>query len=179
MTGYGNTARILHWITVLLVLSTIPAGAIMVQEGLDRPTQDRLFIYHKNVGVIILLLLLIRIAWRAMNPPPPLPDSVPALQQRVAHWTHMGLYAMLLFMPITGYIRVTTGGFPIEMLDWMGIPPLFPRMESVESIAKSLHYYGRYVLVVLILMHVGGALYHGIVLRDGVFRRMWPPFAAR
>ncbi len=179
MTGYGTTARILHWITVLLVLSTIPVATIMVQEGLDRPTQDILFIYHKNVGVILFLLIALRIGWRLLNPPPPLPHSVPPLQQRVARLTHIALYGMVLFMTVTGYIRVTTGGFPIEMLDLLGVPPLFPTMESVETIAKTLHFYGRYVLIVLILLHVSGALYHGVIRRDGVFRRMWPPIAPR
>jgi cytochrome b561 len=179
MPGYGSTARLMHWITVLLVLSTIPAGTIMVQEDITRSLQDRLFIYHKNIGLIILLLVLIRLVWRALNPPPPLPDSVPVLQQRVATATHWALYAMLIFMPVTGYVRVVTGGFPIEMLDWLGVPPLLSRNETVENIAMSLHYYGRYVLIVLILMHVGGALYHGLIRRDGVFGRMWPPLARR
>ena len=172
--GYGTTARLFHWITFLLVLGMIPAGAIMVQEGLARQTQDMLFIFHKNTGVILLVLVAARLGWRALNPPPPPPADLPGWQEAVSRWVHRGLYAMLLFMAITGFVRVSTGGFPIEMLDTLGVPRL-PRNEGIANIAQTLHFYGKFVLVGLILAHVGGALFHLIIRRDGVFARMWPP----
>lgn len=174
-TRYTATARLLHWIVALMVLATIPIGTVMIQEGLARSTQDTLFILHKNGGVIILLLVLARIAWRAAHPPPPLPASVPAWQQAISRLVHVGLYAMLVFMAVTGYTRVAAGGFPIEMLDALGVPRLAPRSDSLAETAKALHHNGRLVLVALVLMHVGAALYHAILLRDGVFSRMWPP----
>ena len=178
MAGYGTTARLMHWITVLLVAGMIPAGLIMTREGLARPTQDALFIFHKNVGVILLVLVLLRLLWRVLNPPPPLPATVPGWQQRVSGAVHAGLYAMLLFMAVTGFVRVSAGGFPIEMLDWLGVPRL-PRMEGLAELAKSAHFYGKFVLMALIVAHVAGALQHAIVKRDGVFSRMWPPVARR
>ena len=173
--GYTTTARLLHWIIALMVLSTIPIGTIMLREGIDRSTQDTLFILHKNGGVIILILVLARIAWRVANPSPPLPDTVPPIQRLASRTVHLGLYAMLIFMAVTGYTRVAAGGFPIEMLDALGLPRLAPRSDSLAETAQTLHHYGRYVLVALILVHVGAALYHALVMRDGVFRRMWPP----
>ena len=88
---------------------------------------------------------------------------------------HVGLYATLLVMAISGYVRVTTGGFPIEMLEALGVPPLLPRNEQVAKVAETVHATTILVLLVLIAMHVGAAAYHGIVRRDGVFSRMWPP----
>lgn len=176
MQGYGTTARLMHWATVLMVLGMLPAGAIMVQQGLDRGLQDTLFIFHKNVGVLVLVLVLARLIWRALNPAPAMPDSVPALQRRVAAVTHGLLYFMLLFMAVTGYVRVVAGGFPIEMLDRIGAPRLAPRSDALAENAKTAHFYGRFVLVAAIAAHVGGAIYHG-VRRDGVFGRMWPPVA--
>jgi len=173
--GYTTTARLLHWIVGLMVLATIPIGTVMVREGIERSTQDTLFILHKNGGVIILLLVLARIGWRIANPPPPLPASVPPSQRLAAHVVHLALYAMLIFMAVTGYTRVAAGGFPIEMLDALGVPRLAPRSDSLAETAQTLHHYGRYVLFVLILMHVGAALFHAVALRDGVFSRMWPP----
>jgi cytochrome b561 len=176
MQGYGTTARILHWATVLLVVATIPAGLIMTQEGLARPTQDMLFIFHKNVGVILLALVLLRLVWRALNPAPPLPATVPDWQRMMSLWVHRGLYLMLAFMAVTGYLRVTLGGFPIEMLDAIGAPRP-PRNDAAASLAQSAHFLGKFVLMTLILLHVAGALFHGLVKRDGVFGRMWPPIA--
>lgn len=179
MQGYGTTARLFHWISAILILSTIPVGAIMVREGLSRPVQDTLFIFHKNVGVILLVLVLLRLAWRAFNPPPPRPAGVMAgWQETLSSWVHRGLYAMLLFMAITGYVRVSAGGFPIEMLDWLGVPRL-PRNIPLADFASMLHFYGKFVLVALVVLHVAGALHHAVLKRDGVFSRMWPPVAPR
>lgn len=174
--GYGVVARVFHWLTVVLVLIMIPAGTIMIQE-IPRPTQDALFILHKGLGPFVLLVVLLRLAWRFASPPPPLPQEMPKLQRLAAGTVHAGLYAVLIVMAVSGYVRVTTGGFPIESLRALGIPPLLPKNESVAEVAKAIHATARYVLIALILLHVAAAAYHGIIRRDGVFSRMWPPFS--
>jgi cytochrome b561 len=172
--AYRAPARALHWITAFLVILTIPAGQIMVREGLPRSVQDPLFIFHKNVGVVILLLVIARLFYRWCHPAPPLPSSVPPLQARVAKTTHWMLYLLLIIQAVSGYVRVKAGGFPIEFLDWLGAPSLVPRSERLTDIAMTVHSWNRIILVFLIAIHVGAALLHGIVLRDGVFQRMWP-----
>lgn len=171
---YGSVARLFHWITALLVFGMIPLGLVMTGE-LPRATQDFLFILHKGFGSILLVIILARIGWRAFNPPPPLPASVPPLQRQIAYGTHIALYAALLIMAVSGYVRVTTGGFPIEFLDAVGIPPLLPEMEGVSKIASGVHAATKVVLIGLVAAHTGAAAYHGLVRKDGVFSRMWPP----
>ena len=177
-SGYGATARVFHWLTFLVVLGMIPAGVVMVQEGIDRSLQDRLFIFHKNFGVFLLALVLVRLAWRVMVPPPPLPAAVPEWQRSISAWVHRLLYTMLIFMAVTGYLRVTLGGFPIETLDAIGMPRP-PRNDAMAALAQRAHFLGKFVLMGLILMHVGASLWHAIVKRDGVFSRMWPPLGGR
>ena len=160
----------------MLILPTIPAGMIMVQPGLDRSLQNALFLYHKNVGVLLLLLVALRIVWRLRNPAPTLPGHMPAWQVRIAHLTHLALYALLVILPVAGYIRVRAGGFPIETLDALGLPRLVPRSDALAETAKSVHYVAGLAIAAVLAMHVGAALMHGIVRRDGVFSRMWPPF---
>ncbi len=172
--GFRTPARIFHWATVVLVLLMIPAGLVMVQDGLDRSVQNALFIFHKNVGVVVLLLVLARLAYRLAVPPPPLPDSLPAWQHRVSGLTHGLLYALLIAMPIAGYVRVRAGGFPIEALDALGVPTLVPRSESLAELAKMLHWLGGFALAALIALHVAAALFHATVKQDGVFSRIWP-----
>jgi cytochrome b561 len=171
---YRPAARAMHWLSALLVLTTIPAGVIMLQEGLSRPMQNSLFMYHKNIGVFILLLVLARLAYRVANPPPPLPASVSAGQARIAGLVHGLLYLFLIIMAVSGYVRVVAGGFPLEVWDAMGVPRLLEKSETLAAQAKAIHATARYALVVLILMHVGAALYHGLVRKDGVLARMWP-----
>lgn len=176
--GYGPTARLFHWITALLLLGMIPAGMIMVREGLDRGLQDTLFIFHKNVGVLVLVVVLARLAWRAMTPPPPLPAGTPEWQDTAAVWVHRLLYALVIFMAVTGYLRVTLGGFPIETLDALGVPRP-PRNDAVAAMAQRAHFLGKFLLMGLIAVHVAASLWHAIVKRDGVFTRMWPPLPRR
>ena len=171
---YKPAARYLHWLTALLIIATFPVGLTMVQEGLARGTQDALFIFHKNVGVIILLLVLARLAYRAANPAPPLPDSVPGWQQRIAHLTHWLLYGLVIVMAVSGYTRVKAAGFPLEGLDALGFPSLVPKSEALAKTAQNIHWTARFALLALILLHVGAALQHALVKRDGVFGRMWP-----
>jgi cytochrome b561 len=177
--GYRTPARLLHWTVALLVLLMIPAGVTMIQEGIGRSLQNTLFIFHKNMGVVVLVLVLLRLIYRRLNPPPPLPDAVPPAQARIAAATHAALYALLVIVPLAGYIRVRAGGFPIEALDAMGLPTLVPRSDALAEIAKNVHWAGGLALAGIVALHVGAALFHGIIRRDGIFSRMWPPVRRR
>lgn len=171
---FSATTRFLHWLVAIMVLATMPIGVIMLLDGLERTTRDLLFILHKNGGVILFLLVVLRIIWRGVSPAPALPASVPAWQVRAANLAQWSLYALLLLMAVSGYIRVRAGGFPIEMLDALGVPPFVPRSESLAQTAQAIHGNARYLLAALIVIHVIAAISH-LVRRDGVFSRIWPP----
>lgn len=172
IVAYKPLHRGFHWLVALLLIATIPAGTIMAGEEVSRPVQDALFIFHKNIGVVILLLMIARLAYRLVYPPPPLPDSVPRWQVAVAHATHWLLYLLVCVMAVSGYIRVVAGGFPLEVFDALGVPRLAPRSDALAETAKSVHFYVRFALIALIVLHVGAALFHGLVKRDGVFSSM-------
>jgi cytochrome b561 len=73
-------------------------------------------------------------------------------QRRIARLSHATLYTLLIFMPLTGFVRVQAGGFPIEGLDALGFPPIVPRSDALAGFASTLHFYGRIVLVAVILL---------------------------
>lgn len=173
---YSAPARLLHWTMAGLVLATIPAGLVMVQPGLDRALQNSLFIFHKNIGVLLILLVVLRLLVRLRNSPPPLPASLSPFQARAAGASHLALYVLLILVPVAGYVRVRAGGFPIESLDALGLPGLLPRSDALAELAKMIHYGASLTLAALICLHVAAACHHGIVKRDGVFSRIWPPF---
>ena len=172
--SYKAGAKWLHWTMALLILAMIPGGFLMIQEGISRPLQNTLFIFHKNVGVLLLILIVIRLIYRARNAPPPEPDHLAPWQVKIAGLTHGLLYTLLFIMPLAGYVRVRAGGFPIAALDAMGVPALVPKSESLAAFAKSIHFYGAWAIAILVAMHIGAALQHGLIKRDGVFSRMWP-----
>ncbi|SEN51130.1 cytochrome b561 [Pseudorhodobacter antarcticus] len=178
-TGYSTTARLFHWGMAALILVTIPVGLLMVQSGIGRSLQNALFLYHKNVGVLLLGLIMARLVWRVLNPAPPLPAGLPAWQAKLSRVTHGLLYALLLVVPLSGYIRVRAGGFPIESLDAFGVPSLVQKSEQLAALAKSVHYYSGMMIAALLVLHIGAALYHRFAKQDGVFARMWPPFGGK
>lgn len=175
---YALLTRALHWIVAVLVIATIAIGTAMLVEGLARPTQDTLFILHKNGGVVILVLVLVRIIWRIVRPAPPFPPTMPAWQAFVARAVHWLLYTLLLVMAVSGYVRVRAGGFPIEMLDAIGMPVLMPRSDALAETAKAIHANARLLLIGLIVLHVAAGLRH-LMRGDGIFGRIWPPVGGR
>lgn len=175
--GYDRMSRILHWLTALIVLAMIPAGLIMTNVD-DRAVQDPLFIFHKNAGALLLVLIAIRLVWRATHKAPPLPDSLPRAQKFAARATHVALYLLLIVMAVSGYVRVRAGGFPVELLDAIGVPNFIPRDDALAATAKSIHARAKFGIGIFIALHVGAAAYHGLVRRDGVVSRMWPPTAS-
>jgi len=178
-TGYGTVSRIFHWVTALLVLLMIPVGIAMTSAGFS-DVGDQLYIFHKGTGSVLLVLVTLRVLWRLMRPaPPPLPPHVPAVQRRIAGATHALLYLLLVVMTVSGYLRVTLGGFPIELLDRFGIPPLVERNEALADRMSVVHKFSAYTLAALVAAHVGAAVHHALIARDGVMSRIWPPIRPR
>jgi cytochrome b561 len=174
--GHGIVARLFHWVTAMLVLGTIPVGIAMVSEGFEG-IGDALYIVHKNVGVIVMAILVLRLLWKLATPAPPaLPESVPPLQRRLAESTHLFLYVLLGIMTATGYLRVVSGDFPIELLDALGVPPLLSGQPDLSRTLSVIHKFTAYVLVATLAVHTAAAAHHALILRDGVFSRMWPPW---
>lgn len=166
---YTRTAKTFHWTLALLVILMLAAGLVMVRdvpEGLG----DVLFAFHKNMGLIVLVLMLVRLVYRLFHPAPPLPPFVPRWQAGIAVLTHWLLYATVIVMGTSGYIRVTAGGYPLELADALGLPRV-AKNEALGDRAEAIHAATHYVLIALVLLHVAAALRHAL-RRDGVFRRM-------
>ena len=172
--GYAVRQRAIHWIMVLLILPMVVAGFVMTQQGLPRAVQNSLFIFHKNIGTLLLVLAVLRLIIRLRNAAPPLPQHLPGWQRRAAAASHGLLYVLICVMPLSGYIRVRAGGFPIEALDRLGVPSLVPRSDTLAQLAKTVHEYGGYALAAVLGLHIAAAFYHALVLRDGTFARIWP-----
>ena len=123
--GYTLTARVLHWVTAVIVIGMIPAGVYMTNAP-PGPTQDLLFHLHRSLGVLLLPIMIIRLVYRLAHPPPPLPDVVPAIQRSVAHIVHWALYALLIVQPIVGWIATSAYRAPILVFWLFELPPVWP-----------------------------------------------------
>lgn len=171
---FGTPARLLHWSIAVLVAVQIPAGIAMTSEPLAAYA-DPLFVLHKGLGVVLLVLVFARVAWRVMHPPPPFPDHMPERERRIAHWTHVAIYALLVTMVVSGYVRTVGDDYPIELLDALGVPTLLPTMPQVAAVMLVVHQFAVFGLVGLVAVHVGAVLQHHLIEGDGTLDRMWPP----
>lgn len=171
---YGTVARLFHWLVALLVVLQILAGVAMTSEPLAG-VADPLFIYHKGMGVVLLVLVAARALWRATHRPPPFPAYMSRLEQRIAGRTHIAIYALLVVMTVSGYVRTVGDGFPIELLEALGVRPLLPPMPRTASAMLVVHQLTVLGLVALVAAHVAMVLRHQLVERNPVLSRMWPP----
>jgi len=174
--GWGRASRLFHWLVALLVFATIAIGAAMTSVGFES-VRSSLYVGHKAIGVALLLLIPLRAAWRILHPAPALPESIPQAEQRLASATHAGLYLLLFGMAVSGYLRTVGGGYPIEVLDAIGVPPLVGEFPIWADRLSVLHGFGAYLLIALIAAHISVVGYHALFGERRILSRMWPPFA--
>jgi len=173
VSRYAAPSRWLHWLTVLLLLVIIPIGIwIHYFEPADEAFKMRLYNVHESLGVLVFVLVLLRIVNRHLNPPPPLPSDIPALMRFAAHATHIGLYALLILMPVTGFLATNAWGFPLSWFGVLPIPSPLGKDEAIAKVLSFLHWCGAIAIVLLILGHLGGVVHHTFIRRDGLLRRM-------
>ena len=176
---YSNVTVAFHWITVALVLFQAYLG---FRFGLSKPgpARDDVFIWHKTMGVIILLLTLARLFYRWRNPPPPFPPELPTWERIAAVWNHRLFYILLIAMPIVGLVAVSgyANGPTTPLLGGIEIPVIPGVSRDTGEVAGEMHEIAALLLVALILMHAGAALKHQFVDRWRGSARM-PPFSSQ
>lgn len=170
---YTLPAQGLHWLIALLIFGLFPLGLYM--HGLPLSVlKIELYAWHKWFGITVLLLVLLRLLWRATHRPPPLPVSVPRWQQGVADWMHGVLYALILFIPITGWALSSAAGVPVVWWGVWKLPSLLPASPPLAHLLALVHATLNYTLAGLVGLHAVAALKHQFIDRDGVLSRMLP-----
>lgn len=174
MTSAGGTftlpARVLHWLMAFLIVAMLFIGVGMVASVSAR--HEWLLAIHKPLGIAILLLAIVRLAVRLRHPPPPLPEDLPALQKLAALASHWLLYALMLAMPLIGWAMLSAGGYPVMLGASLRLPPIFPTSAVAFAVLRHLHGWLALLLLLTFLAHMGAALYHGLIRRDGVLASM-------
>jgi cytochrome b561 len=176
---FDQISIFLHWLTALLIV--VQFVSIWAREAMDHQSDlaAALLTLHRSMGLSTWIVVVARLCWRRYFAYlPPFPQNMPGFQQIIAKANEYGLYILLLAMPITGLMRVLLRGQPFELLVWQ-IPALLEPDPAVRSLFVQAHAIGAKALMVLIAMHVGAAMFHRLVLRDGVLQRMLPRMSVR
>jgi cytochrome b561 len=170
---WGSLSQLLHWLIVVLIAAQV-ALALTAKELPRGPMVRTLVGYHKSVGITILALAVIRLAWRWMNPVPALPDTIEAHEKALARLTHGALYVILFAMPLSGWIGSSAHGFPVKWFNLFTVPALTGKDLPLSSIMSEVHYVLAISLGLIVLLHIAAALKHHFVLKDDTLRRMLP-----
>lgn len=170
--SWGWPARSLHWLIALLLFVQI--GLAFTMEEVPKHLEDYYLGLHASVGASILALMLVRIAWRLVNQAPAQPAGTPRWQESLAHLVHLGLYLVTIATTIAGWMLMGSerDPLPVKVFGLFPLPQLVEPNSPYHDLLGEAHETLAFTLIVLIIVHVAAALYHHMVLRDDVMRRM-------
>jgi cytochrome b561 len=166
----------LHWITAALILVNLLLGVSMVQLPIS-PRKLNWYLWHKSIGATVFVLTSLRLAWRAWRPHPA-PVPMPPWQQRAARVSHASLYALMLLIPLSGWLYSSATGVQVLYLGLVPLPNLLPKDRTLAAVLRVVHVSLNVLLVTVVAIHVAAALKHHFVDRDGVLARMLPVLRA-
>lgn len=168
--SYGRTAVLLHWAIALLIVIGFTVGLTMVDLPLS-PQKAKVFAYHKWIGITVLGLALVRVAWRATHAgPPELP--MPGWQRLAARATHVLLYVLMLAIPLAGWMYTSAAGFPVVYLKLVQLPDLVSKDKELAVLLKLVHKVLAWSLSGVVALHLAAALKHHFIDRDATLKRM-------
>jgi cytochrome b561 len=183
---YTAVAIILHWVIAAGILALAVMGLVMVHAKLDPMRLFQFYQLHKSTGITVLLAAVLRLGWRMAHRPPPLPDSMPAIERTAAAGGHLLLYLFLFALPLTGWALVSSSVFNIPTVLYGIVPwpdlPVFSTVADkapVEAAFKLVHAYGAYALIALVGLHAAAAFRHHFVIKDDILARMLPALRRR
>lgn len=169
---FSPLQRLVHWVMAVCILAMLFIGVGMVSTISARYLT--LVSIHKPLGIAILLLALLRLVLRLRRGAPPLPADLPEPMKLAAHLSHIVLYALMIAMPLLGWAMLSAEGFPVLLFDGLRLPSIAPQSPGLYALLRSAHGYLAYAFFAVILLHLGAALFHGLIRRDGVFGAMAP-----
>lgn len=175
---WGWVSRLLHWLMAVLIAAQWVLGKVG-HEMARSPAKLDVLTWHKSLGVLLLLLALLRLAWRLAGRVPLPPAQSSAWKVRAAHIVHGALYALLVAIPLSGWVMVSAKNMPFSVFWLLPWPDIVPPGESLGEAAEEVHEALAVLLLALVLVHVAAALWHHLVLKDDVLRRMLSGSRAR
>lgn len=171
-TRYDLVAQGFHWIVALLLAAQYLTE--LLPRVLPAQYENSFAGAHVSIGPTVLLLMVLRLGWRLANPPPPAPRDLPASLRLLSRATHWLFYAGLIVLPVLGWVSASAFGVTPTLLGLVPLPMLVGKDQAFGEAVGSVHGAVALAVLALVALHVAGALYHALVKKDGVVRRMVP-----
>jgi cytochrome b561 len=164
---YSRVAKWLHWAMALLIIGNLAGGLLHdIDPRLIMPL-------HKATGILILGLTVLRFLWRLTHRPPAYPTTMANWERWASTIAHMALYALMILVPVTGWLMSSAGRYPISFFGLFEVPKLdVPQTEAFGEMMSERHELLGYAMIALLLLHIAAALRHHYVKKDGILARM-------
>ncbi len=170
---YGMMAILLHWGIAILMIGLLAEGLYMDELSVSL-LKLKLFGWHKEYGMLVLILACFRLGWRITNVVPALPSEIPAWQKLAARTTHWAFYFFMFAMPVTGWLITSAAGLPVSFFGWVTVPNLILPNADLRIEFSEIHEWLAYGLIATICLHTAAALKHHFINKDNVLKGMLP-----
>lgn len=171
---WNRWSQALHWLIAFLILCMGIIGLIMVKLP-PKPSLFWVYTTHKSLGITILVLVGLRVIVRLLTQAPPPLSGMPAWQHRVAQITHLALYGFMFGLPVTGWLLDSASGLrPFRLFGLVQMPKLVTPNPALSLQMHTFHEWGFWLLICLVIVHGGAALFHHFIQHDQTLIRMMP-----
>ncbi|PCJ69710.1 MAG: cytochrome b [Rhodobiaceae bacterium] len=169
-SAYDGVAKTLHWVVALLMIVMLTFGWTLEDLPLDEKVQT--LVIHSSLGLSVFLLMAVRLYWRYTHTPPSLPDHMPSWQVTASKASHRALYFFAMLQPLLGLAQSAFADFAVRPFAMFTVT--LGADKNLHGIFHQLHAICALILIALVLLHLGAALYHHFGQKDTVLRRMLP-----
>jgi len=169
---FGLMTKLFHWLIAISIIGLIWLGWYMVDLTYYDKWYNLSLAWHKSLGMLVLGAALLKIGWQLYSPTPDTTKDLQRWERLSAGIMHKSLIAMMLLIPVTGYLISTSNGKVVDIFGWFDIPALISKNNDVRDLAIEFHYYMAYGTAILVLGHVAAALKHQFINKDSTLVKM-------
>ena len=175
VVAYDPGLRALHWLMAVLIFVALPLGvwASLLPRGQMR---SEVLFFHKSIGVTVLGLIALRIVWRLIAGAPEYVEPLGRLTHAAARAGHLALYALMIAMPVSGYLTSTAGGHEVSWFGLFSLPSLVGKDKFLDETTSWAHLVFAWAIAIVLTGHLGAVVWHAGIKHDSVLTRMWPSY---
>jgi cytochrome b561 len=168
---FAAFSRLLHWTMAVMVLTMLCIGVAMV---VSLGNYHVLLSIHRPLGIAILILVVVRFVNRLLNPPPPFPASMSRAERLAATASELAMYGLMLVLPLVGWGMLSAARYPIVLYGSLHLPFILPHSAALYAVLRKAHTILAYLFFLTFMGHFGAILFHTLIVRDGLLKRMAP-----
>jgi len=168
---FAPFSRLLHWTMAAMILTMFCIGLAMVASLADYHV---LLSIHRPLGIAILILVVVRFVNRRLTSLPPFPPTMSPLERRAATASEYAMYGLMFVLPLVGWGMLSAARYPIVLFGSLHLPFILPHDAMLYAVLRKGHTILAFLFMAMFIAHFGAILFHTLIVRDGILKRMAP-----